>query len=104
MIANYENLVVSSGKDISTIGELISEYFTDKETHLNKLLLETDFKDLLRSKYRAEEERQAEERKALSDLVGFVNFEVGKFGISNKLIYFRQIENLEEVRRELAAE
>ena len=101
MVANYENLVVAEGKTLSTIDDLTEDIMQIKEKYLNETLKETDFKDGLRTKYKIEEARQAEERKGLTDITGYVNFEVDRFAISNQLIYFREIENLEEVRKAL---
>ena len=104
LIANYENLVIASGKTIDTIDELSKKIMEAKEASLEDTLKETNFKDTLRVEYKAKELKLAEERKGLTDLIGYVNFEVQKFAISNKMLYFRDAENMHDMRKELAEE
>jgi hypothetical protein len=97
----YETLIEAKGLTIADTDKLIKKIQLEKDKFLAEILKEREYRISYRKEYEERKKKEEEERKGLVDMFQVIDFESGKFGNSNKMIYFRAIENLQEVRNSL---
>lgn len=100
-LALYETLIESKGLTIKDTDVLIKNIQKEKDRFLKDILNEREYRMRFRKEYEERKKKEDEERKGLSDMFQVVDYESKKFSNSNKMIYFRSIENLQEVRNSL---